>query len=79
MEKDIVIKYVHPALNIGIEKIREVWLLHPKPVKLTPTVHQGNLFYRLPLSGKRISYRTIKKGLIKKQVIIKQHLPPLPF
>jgi len=29
MEKDIVIKYVHPALKIGMENIREVWLLHP--------------------------------------------------
>jgi len=71
MFEEIRIKYIHLDCNLGIEDIRNVWLLAPVPVKLTTTIHQGNLFYRMPVSGKRISYRTLKKGLIKKQLVIK--------
>jgi len=36
---------------------------HQNPVELKTVIHQGNLYYRIPSSGKRISYRTLKKGL----------------
>ena len=75
------IKYFHPALAIGLQDIRNAWLLLPgkEPLKLRTIMHQGNLSYRLPVSGKRVSYRSIKKGLIKKQIIIKEEQCRIPF
>jgi hypothetical protein len=77
--EDLTINYVHPGLGIGLQNIRNAWLLENKPVKLTTTLHRGSLIYRIPGSAKRISYRTLKKGLIKKQLIIRQPLQLLPF
>lgn len=79
MYEEIKIKYVHPALQIGIQDIKNAWLLADVPVKLTTTIHRGTLVFRLPVSGKRISYKTLKKGLVKKTIIIKQPLYILPF
>jgi hypothetical protein len=75
------IKYFHPGYAIGLEDVKNAWLLLPgkQPLKLKTIMHQGNLSYRLPLSGKRVSYRSIKKGLIKKQILIKQSLELLSF
>jgi hypothetical protein len=77
----IEIKYFHPLLKIGLENIKEAWLLYDKnnPVELKTIIHQGNLFYRFPGSGKRISYRTLKKRLVKKTIIIRQPILLLPF
>ncbi len=79
MFEEISIKYINPALNLGMENIRNVWLLTDNPVKLTTTIHQGSLFFRVPVSGKRISYKKLKRGLIKKQLVIKNPYPLLPF
>jgi hypothetical protein len=77
----ITIKYFHSGLNIGLEDIRNAWLLIEgrPPVKLKTTIHQGLLSYRIPVSGKRISYLLLKKGLIKKRIIIQLPLQLLPF
>jgi hypothetical protein len=58
------IKYFHPGLTIGLEDVKNAWLLLPgkQPLKLKTIIHQGNLSYRLPGSGKRVSYRSIKRG-----------------
>jgi hypothetical protein len=71
----IEIKYLHPEFNIGLENIRSAWLLSNTnhPVELKTIIHQNLLSYRLPVSGRRISYCTLKKGLIKKKIVI--HLP----
>ncbi len=79
MFEEINIKYIHPVLNLGIQDIRNVWLLSATPVKLTTNIHQGNLVFRIPVSGKRISYKTLKRGLIKKQLIIRRNYQLLPF
>lgn len=79
MFKEIILPYFHPGLNIGMQDIRNLWMLGPEPVKLITTLHQGNLVYRIPGSRKRISYRTLKKGLQKKKIILKQPLYLLPF
>ena len=71
--------YYHPGLNIGMLDIRNAWLLEKEPVKLITGVHRGNLIFRMPGSGKRISYQSIKKGLIKKTIIIQQPFNLLPF
>lgn len=77
----IKIKYYHLKLKIGLENIREAWLLSNlnEPLQLKPAVHQGNLYYRLPGSGKRISYHSIKKGLVKKKIDISLPEQLLPF
>jgi len=77
--EEIKICYYNPHLNIGLQDIRNAWLLSEKPIRLSTALHQGSLIYRLPHPGKRISYRTLKKGLIKKQIIIRQPVFVLPF
>jgi hypothetical protein len=79
MFEEIHIKYINAALNLGIEDVRNVWLLSASPVKLTTNIHQGSLVYRIPVSGKRVSYKTIKRGLIKKQLLIRRAYQLLPF
>ena len=66
MFEEIIIKYFNPQYNIGLQDIRNAWLLSKPPTKLTTTIYRSSLIYRFPVSGKRISYRTLKKGLIKK-------------
>ena len=79
MYQYIQLKHFNPELNLGLEDIKSAWLLTAVPVKLKATVHRGNLVFRFPGSGKRISYSTIRKGLIKKRIVIKQPLELLPF
>jgi hypothetical protein len=57
MYTEVVLKYFNPLLKIGMQDIRQVWLLNNEPIKLITTVHQGNLVYRVPGTRKRISYR----------------------
>ncbi|NOT50976.1 MAG: hypothetical protein HOP10_06840 [Chitinophagaceae bacterium] len=75
----ITIKYFHPQLQIGLEDPRNAWWFAAgkQPVKINALIYQGQLYYRIPVSGKRISYKQLKKGLIKKQIIIQEE--PLPF
>jgi hypothetical protein len=77
--EQINIRYFHPGLNIGLQDIKNAWLLSDKPAKLSTALHRGSLVYRLPKSGKRISYRTLKKGLIKKKLTIKMPFYLMPF
>jgi len=81
MRIPVLIKYVHPKYQIGLEDIRNAWLLENAvaPVKLKTIIWQGRLAYRLPVSGKRISYLTLKKGLVHKELIIYTDLYLLPF
>jgi hypothetical protein len=76
---EIYLKYFHPELKLGMADPKSVWLLEDEPVKLTVTVYRGNLVYRLPKSGRRISYRQLKKGLLKKLTVIQQPDDLLPF
>ncbi len=81
MKLSIKIKYYHVILFIGLEDVRNAWYL-PKdllPVKLNTIIHQGLLTYRFPPSGKRISYRTLKQGLQKKNLTIHLPIQLLPF
>jgi hypothetical protein len=79
MYEEIRLNYFHPGMNIAVQDIRNAWLLNPVPLKLITSIHRGNLVFRVPGSGKRISYRSLKKGLIKKRIILKQPLKLLPF
>ena len=79
MFKEIIISHFHWQLNIGMQDIRTAWLLTADPVKLTTTLHRGNLVFRMPGSGKRISYKSLKKGLVKKNIVIRLPVELLPF
>jgi len=81
MKFSTLIKYYHPGLAIGLEDVKNARHL-PKegpPVQLKTIVYQGLLTYRFPFSGKRISYRRLKKGLIKRNMRIRLPLELLPF
>ena len=58
MATQLTCKYYHPALNIAVQDVRNVWLLNKVPVTLTASLHRGALSFRLPDSGKRVSYQT---------------------
>ena len=79
MYEEIQLNYFHPILKIGVEDVRNVWLLGDSPVKLTTCIHRGALVFRWPVSGKRVSYKTLKKGLIKKNIVFKKYYELLPF
>jgi len=49
------------------------------PVRLTTIIYQGALYFRFPGSGKRISCKQLKKGLIKKQIELLLPMQLLPF
>ncbi|MDB5198462.1 MAG: hypothetical protein JWO92_425 [Chitinophagaceae bacterium] len=70
----IILKYWNAQLQIGLYDWKNVYQF-PQQQLLQTEIHQGKLCYRLKGSSKRISYDKIKKGLIKKQVIIKEELP----
>ena len=78
MEQEKRIKLFNPKLKIGLVNWRNAWLFSSEyPEKLFTEVHKGKLVFRQRGSSVRISSRQIKKGLIKKEIIIKEE--PLPF
>ncbi len=79
MFEELTINYFHPSRNLGVTDIRNIWLLANPPIKLKTELHRGSLVFRLPGSDKRISYHTIKKGLIKKKMIIRLPVELLAF
>lgn len=70
----VVLKYWNAKLQIGLSDWKNVYQF-PQEEKLTAEIHQGKLCYRQKGSSKRIGYNTIKRNLIKKQIIIKEILP----
>ena len=78
MEQAKCIKQFNPKLNIGLVNWREAWLFCGEyQEKLYTEVHKGKLVFRQRDSSIRISYQQIKKGLIRKEIIIKEE--PLPL
>lgn len=75
----IKIKFIHQQHNLGFEEARKLWLLTANPVLLPVSVYRGNLCYRLPGTGRRLSYRQLKKGWVKKEFNIEFKIGPLPF
>ena len=75
MEQKIQLNYINVKLQIGMVNWKEVYLLHPHIVRLIPEVDKGRLVYRAKGVAKRLSYSQIKRGLIKKSVIIKEEVP----
>lgn len=75
MLQEIKIKYFNEALQIAMVNWREVYLLNPHPIKLNVETDKGRLVYRAKGSAKRISYKTLKKGLKKKTFSIFEEVP----
>jgi len=76
----ITIRYFNPILKIGLQDVRNAWYLADQtPIQLATIIYQGALYFRFPGTGKRVSYKKIKKGLIKKQIILQFPLELLPF
>lgn len=74
MVQEVEIKLINPQLKIGVADWRRVYLLSPLTV-LNAEIHKGMLVYRAKGSSKRFTYQQIKKGLIRKKMIIREHLP----
>jgi hypothetical protein len=67
MVQEHVIKYFYAGLNMGLQDIRNAWLLGNPPIKLQVSLHRGGLVYRLTGSRRRISYSTLKKRVGKEK------------
>jgi len=74
----IILKYRNPGYQIGLANWRQVYQF-PQEELLIKEIHQGNLYYRVRGSSRRISYNQLKKGLQKKLVIISEESRLLPF
>ena len=75
MVQIIKLKLINEKLSIGMVNWKEVYIYSPKQMKMTPEVDRGRLVYRAKGSERRISYQMIKKGLIKKEYLIKEEFP----
>lgn len=74
----IILKYWNESLQIGMADWKTVYQF-PQQELMIKEIHQGNLHYRRPGSNHRISYRQLKMGLQKKEIIIYEELNLLPF
>jgi hypothetical protein len=75
MLQEIKIKYFNESLQITMVNWREVYLLKPNVIRLNVEADEGRLVYRATGSAKRISYKTLKKGLRKKSFSIFKEVP----
>ena len=74
----ILLKYWNPRYQIGLADWRQVYQF-PQQKLMIKEMHQGRLYYRLRGSSRRISFNQLKKGLQKKQIIIREEFYLLPF
>ncbi len=70
----IILKYWNAQLQIAMQDWRTVYQF-PQKEKMLVEIHQNKLYYRNRGESKRISYQQLKKGLVKKQIIIQDNLP----
>ncbi|RXK62071.1 hypothetical protein ESA94_03405 [Lacibacter luteus] len=72
IQQIIKLSYYNPELKIAFSQWRELYLLKgANDFELLSTeVYQGQLVYRSKGSHKRISWTSIKKGLLKKEVLL---------
>ncbi|MEJ8819145.1 hypothetical protein [Lacibacter sp. H407] len=72
IQQVIKLTYYNPVYNIAFSNWRELYLLTQNGgfEMLAVEVYQGQLAYRSKGSHKRITWRNIKKGLLKKEVLL---------
>lgn len=74
----IELTYWNESLQPGLADWKAVYQF-PQKKLMKKEIHQGNLYYRSRGSNRRISYKQIKKGLIKKQIFMEEALFIFPF
>lgn len=75
MVQKIQLKFINPQMQIGMVNWKEVYLLKHHPQQLFVEVERGRLIYRARGSAKRISYKQVRKGLIRTDRFIEQEIP----
>jgi hypothetical protein len=75
MQQEIKLNFFNEELKIGLASWREAYQLFPVVKQLNLETYKGRIIYRLKGSSKRISYNRMKKGLVKKSLIIKIEVP----
>lgn len=77
----IILKYWNPQYQIALADPIAIGCQNvyqfPLQEKMLNEVYRGALYYRLRGSSHRISYQQLKKGLLKKHILIEEEL--LPF
>jgi hypothetical protein len=79
---NVILKYYHPAFRVGMANWKTVFECDENgqhPVQLHVELYRGALVYRKPGCNKRIGYRLLKNGWIKKTIHILLPYRPLPF
>ena len=75
MIEKIELYYINHRLQIGLSDVKHAYLLAPGFTPLITEVYKGNLVYRVKGTTKRISYKELKKDLVKKRKTIEQKVP----
>ena len=70
----IILEYWNENLKIGLADWKNVYQF-PQIEMMYVEIHQGKLYYRVKGSSRRVSYDQVKKGLIKKRIVIKESFP----
>jgi hypothetical protein len=73
----VTCRYYNPLLKLALNDWREVYLLANPPGLLKTETHRSSLVYRFPKTGKRISYKKVKQGLIRQGVVLQLQVLPL--
>lgn len=73
--EQIIFELYNPIHKIAFRDWRTVYLFDQGIHFLQPELHKGRLVYRLPGTSKRWSYNTLKRGFVRKQMILREHLP----
>jgi hypothetical protein len=60
-------KYFSHGFSFAFAYCQHAYLIGETPVLLQPRVHRGALVYRIPATGKHISYKQLKKTLLNKE------------
>ena len=72
----VTFRYYNPVLKLAFNSWNEVYLLAEQPVLLKTGIHRSCLVYRMPQTGKRISYKKIRQGLLKQDIVLEFELLP---
>ena len=75
MQQEIKLNYFNEELKIGLVSWREAYQLFPAVRPLNLETYRGRIIHRLKGSSKRVSYKRMKKGLVKKSLIIQIEVP----
>jgi len=73
--EQILLRFWNEKLKVSMNDWKTVYLFDINTVQLIPEMYKGSLVDRIPQSSRHISYKTIKKGLKRKQQVIQFSYP----